>query len=54
MNLSTVNSTTFPQPAIAEKGYYRIINWDNKKPCVELISEWEDIMYRARSYNAYR
>jgi len=49
-----VFSTTYPTPAISDGGHYRALAYDNKKPCIELKSEWEDILFRIGSLNQYK
>jgi len=48
------NSTTFPTAPVGDGCHYRILAWDNKKPCIEIKSQWEDVTPRIRNLNQYR
>lgn len=47
-------STTQPEFAVFDGVYYHYMPWHNKKPCIELSSEWEDVVFRFQSLNRVR
>ncbi|KJE97724.1 Fer1l3 protein [Capsaspora owczarzaki ATCC 30864] len=47
-------STTNNETALYDGVHYSYMPWNSKKPCVELNSEWEDVLYRFQSLNRVR
>lgn len=50
-NLPPSSSTTPPSNAIFDGCYYYFLPWGNVKPCMQVVSYWEDISYRLETVN---
>eukprot|EP00043_Microstomoeca_roanoka_P019046 m.208684 g.208684 ORF g.208684 m.208684 type:complete len:2004 (-) comp16932_c1_seq2:1013-7024(-) len=48
------NSITSPARPTFDGSAYYYISWENRKPCLELVSDWEDIDYRYKTLNFLR
>lgn len=47
-------SCTWPEKAVFDGNYYWHMGWTDKKPCLEIVSEWEEIDYRIHALNFLR
>ena len=50
-NLPPSSSTTPPSNAIFDGCSYYFLPWGNVKPCMQIVSYWEDISYRLETVN---
>lgn len=50
-NLTPSSSTTPPSNAIFDGCSYYFLPWGNVKPCLQVVSYWEDISYRLETIN---
>ena len=48
---SSAPSSTQPCNAVYDGTYYHYMPWTSSKPAVILHSQWEDVEFRAESYN---
>eukprot|EP01147_Barroeca_monosierra_P001362 gene1362-4537_t len=48
------NSITAPTKPTFDGSRYYFVSWDNRKPCLELNSDWEDVDYRYQTFNFLR
>ncbi|EGD79809.1 hypothetical protein PTSG_10792 [Salpingoeca rosetta] len=53
-NPDTEGSITAPAKPTFDGSCYYYISWENRKPCLELKSDWEDIDYRYKTLNFLR
>jgi len=44
-------STTPPTNPVFDGTSYYFLPWENIKPCVQVTSEWEDVIFRLESMN---
>jgi hypothetical protein len=42
----TSRSLTTPTRAVFDGAFFWYVSWEDKKPCLEVTSQWEDIDYR--------